>query len=232
MGEFNPVRVLNFDRFKKKVEKRKQRMINEKYRKEPLVPGNYYHIYNRGNNGIDVFFDAGNYEYFLKLFQKYIHPIAETFAWCLMKNHFHFLIYIRPEQEILKDLLEYSTIETPKTLDASKQFGHLFNAYTQAVNKKYSRTGVLFEKPFERKRVTSDKYLKNLVCYIHNNPVHHGFTKRSCDYPWSSYGSVLSEKPTKLKREDIIVMFENIDNFVAYHNMKQDFHEISDFVME
>ena len=102
-------------------------MHNEKYKKEPLVTGNYYHIYNRGNNGQDIFFDTGNYNYFLKLYQQYIYPIAETYAWCLMKNHFHLLVYLRSENEMLKDFLEYSTIDSPKTLEPSKQFGHLFN---------------------------------------------------------------------------------------------------------
>ena len=51
-------------------------MENEKYRKEALVSGNYYHIYNRGNNGIDIFFENGNYNYFLKLYHRYIHPLS------------------------------------------------------------------------------------------------------------------------------------------------------------
>ena len=207
-------------------------MGHEKYRKEALVYGNYYHIYNRGNNGIDIFFERDNYDYFLKLYHQYIHPIAEKYAWCLMKNHFHILVYIRAEKEVLKDLLEYSTVETPKVLDASKQFGHLFNAYTQAINKRYARTGSLFEKPFERKRVTSEKYLKNLIFYIHNNPVHHGFTKRSNDYPWSSYGSLLSDKPTKLKREDVVEIYGGKDDFIAYHNADHNFDEISEFLMD
>ena len=207
-------------------------MQSEKHKREPLVPGNYYHVYNRGNNGIDVFFDGNNYEYFLKLYYQYVHPIAETYAWCLMKNHFHFLVYIRTENEVLKDLLEYSTVEKPKVLDPSKQFGHLFNAYTQAVNKRYTRTGVLFEKPFERKRVTSEKYLKNLIYYIHNNPVHHGFTKKINDYPWSSFESIIVDKPTKLQREDVLEIYGGKDNFVDYHSKEQVFDEISDFIID
>ena len=207
-------------------------MQNEKYQKEALVPGNYYHIYNRGNNGIDIFFDSGNYLYFLKLYDQYIYPIAETYAWCLMKNHFHLLVYIREEKDILRDSLEYSTVEIPKILDPSKQFGHLFNAYTQAINKRYDRTGSLFERPFERKRVTSEKYLKNLIYYIHNNPVHHGFTTRSIDYPRSSYDSVLSDKPTKLQREDVIAIYGNKKNFVDYHCNEQDLDEILNFLMD
>jgi len=207
-------------------------MVNNNYRKEPLVTGKYYHIYNRGNNGINIFFEPGNYEYFLKLYQKYIHPVAETFAWCLMKNHFHFLVYIRPENEILIETLEYSTVEKPKISDASKQFGHLFNAYTQAINKKYNRTGSLFEKPFERKLVTSEKYLKNLIHYIHNNPVHHGFCEHINDYPWSSYDTILSNKPTKLKRDNVIEMYGSKEDFVTYHNNKSNFNSILDLIIE
>ncbi|MBC7845883.1 MAG: hypothetical protein H7Y10_05280 [Flavobacterium sp.] len=207
-------------------------MPNDKYKKEPLDFGNYYHIYNRGNNGIDVFFENGNYDYFLKLYHQYIHPIAETFAWCLMKNHFHFLVYIRNEKEVLLDSLAYSTVEKPRVLDSSKQFGYLFNAYTQAINKKYSRTGSLFEKLFERKRVTSEKYLRNLIYYIHNNPVHHGFTQKANDYPWSSYDSVVSDKSTKLKRDEVIAIYGSKEDFIDYHNKEQNLEGIFDLVID
>lgn len=63
--------------------------MNSKF-EPPLFPGHYYHIYNRGNNGEDIFLEARNYDYFLNLYQKYISPIAETFAYCLLKNHFRF----------------------------------------------------------------------------------------------------------------------------------------------
>ena len=64
-------------------------------KKTPILHGNYYHIYNRGNNRGDVFFEADNYNYFLKLYAKYIEPVAETFAWCLLKNHFHCLFDLK-----------------------------------------------------------------------------------------------------------------------------------------
>lgn len=83
------------------------------YKPIPLEHGNYYHIYNRGNNSIDVFFDTKSYCYFLKLYDKYISPIADTYTWCLLKNHFHMLVYIRMKHEINYNKLEYSTIERP-----------------------------------------------------------------------------------------------------------------------
>jgi REP element-mobilizing transposase RayT len=202
------------------------------YKPTPLEKGNFYHIYNRGNNGIDVFFDSDSYYYFLKLYDKYITPIADTYAWCLLKNHFHVLVYTRLEHEIETSKLEYSTIEKPKVIEPSKQFGFLFNAYTQAINKKFNRTGGLFEKPFERKQITSDKYLQNVIYYIHNNPVQHGFVKQMSLYPWTSYESILSDKPTKIKRNDIVNLYGSKDEFINYHNTKQNLNEITKFIIE
>ena len=200
--------------------------------KEPIEYGNYYHIYNRGNNGIDVFLSADNYIHFLKLYAKYIEPIAETFAWCLLKNHFHILVRIKQKSEIVNEDLSYSTTEKPKVINPSRQFSHLFNAYTQAVNKRHNRTGSLFEDTFERKLVTSERYFKQLVFYIHNNPVHHGFVTQMSLYPWSSYGTIISDKATKLKRNETIDMYGDIENFILYHNEIQNLNEISNLVIE
>ena len=197
-----------------------------------LEKGNYYHIYNRGNNGIDVFFDNESYYHFLRLYDKYISPIADTFAWCLLKNHFHLLIYLKIDNEIDFEKLEYSTIEKPKDFNPSNQFGYLFNAYTQAINKKFNRTGSLFERPFERKLIGSEKYLQNLIFYIHNNSVFHGFTNNIIDYPWSSYHTILSDKPTKLKRQEVIEYFGDIENFKHSHNQKQNLSEINSLIIE
>ncbi len=60
-----------------------------------LEPGQYYHVYNRGVNRENLFREERNYAYFLKLYTRHITPVAETFAYCLLRNHFHFLIRIR-----------------------------------------------------------------------------------------------------------------------------------------
>ncbi len=202
------------------------------YKPLPLEQGNYYHIYNRGNNGIDVFHDTESYYHFLRLYDKYISPIAETYAWCLLKNHFHILVYIKMDNEIDSSKFEYSSVEKAKTINASNQFGYLFNAYTQAINKKFKRTGSLFETPFERKQINSEVYLKNLIYYINNNPVHHGFIDKMSLYPWSSFQTIISDKPTKLKRDDILDIYGSKDNFIEYHNQKQSLNNINNFIIE
>jgi len=198
----------------------------------PLIGGNYYHIYNRGNNSDNIFYENDNYYHFLRLYEKYINPIADTFAWCLLKNHFHFLIYIKTDTEIDIGSLQYSTVKNPKKVSPSKQFSHFFNAYTQAINKRHNRTGSLFEKNFERKLVSSEGYFQKLIYYIHNNPVHHGFVDKMVDYPWSSYGSIVSIKPTKLQRKQVIEIFDTIENFKFYHSVNQNSESIDHLLIE
>ena len=198
----------------------------------PIEQGKYYHIFNRGNNGENLFYEKKNYVYFLRLYAKYMDPVIDTYAWVLLKNHFHLLIYIKEQNEIDIDSLSYSTIKKPKVINASRQFSHLFNAYTQSINKKYKRTGSLFEKDFERKEVTSDKYFQNLIYYIHNNPVKHGFVDSMIEYPWSSFGTVISSKPTKLKRNKIIELFDDVTNFRYYHSKEQNLNNINDLLIE
>ncbi len=198
----------------------------------PLENGKYYHIYNRGNNGIDLFYETENYNHFLKLYEKYIDPIAETFAWCLMKNHFHILVYIKEPEEIDITKPEYSSTDKPKTINSSKQFSNLFNAYTQAMNKRYNRTGSLFEKNFKRKVVASENYFQKLIFYIHNNPVHHRFTENIVEYPWTSYGTIISTKQTKLQRNRVLEAFNDLENFKYYHSINQNLDEIENLMIE
>lgn len=197
-----------------------------------LQENNYYHIYNRGNNNQDIFFDNDSYIYFLRLYEKYIEPFAETYAWCLMKNHFHLLIYVKYLHQISIEQLQYSTIQIPKRIGITHQFSHLFNAYTQAINKKFKRSGSLFEKSFERKIVESERYFKNLIYYIHSNPVRHKFTDNLALYPWSSYGSVISTQPTKLNRNSVLNIYNSKEEFINYHSTQQDITNVKELIIE
>ncbi|MCX6230710.1 MAG: hypothetical protein NTZ33_04130 [Bacteroidetes bacterium] len=210
---------------------------------EKIEDGQYYHIYNRGINSCDLFKVTDNYEYFLKLYDKYIASFADTFAWVLMPNHFHLLIRIKEEREIhinidsgspsrvlntQKNLPGFQNLEGFKPIH--QHFSNLFNAYTKAFNKRYNRHGSLFEKNFKRKLINNENYLKQVLLYIHNNPVHHGFCTHPMEYAWSSYLSCISIKPTKLERETIIAWFDDIANFKAVHNQKIEIIEIEKFL--
>jgi putative transposase len=189
---------------------------------EQLEYGKYYHIYNRGINSCDLFKDAENFSYFLKLYDNNISCIAYTFAWVLMPNHFHFLIRIKEENEIFNSIVNSpDRVLNPVRAKGtpSQQFSKLFNSYAQAFNKRNNRHGSLFERPFKRKMVNNEIYLKQVLLYIHNNPVHHGFCGHPMDYPWSSYLSCISLKPTNLQRDKVIGWFDNLGNFKQNHNL-------------
>jgi len=207
----------------------------------PLEYGKYYHIYNRGINGCNLFYDDENYEHFLHLYDKYISPVADTFAWVLMRNHFHLLVRIKTVEEIpfmvqtpegqrdasgsaknlSASLRPESVSFTQKKYKPSNQFSHLFNAYTKAINKRYHRTGSLFEHPFRRIPVITNDQLKYLIYYIHHNPIHHGFCEHFLEYPWSSYLTVLSPKQTRLNRNEVLEWFGNKAYFKEYHSKEQ-----------
>jgi len=80
--------------------------------------------------------------------------------------------------------------------------------------------------------VTTESYFQKLIFYIHNNPVHHGFTKQIALYPWSSYHSVVSKKPTLLKRNEVLDLYGTQENFINYHGQQQNVNEILDVVIE
>ena len=63
----------------------------------------YYHIYNHANGDDNLFREEKNYSFFLEKYHQHIDPIAETIAWCLMPNHFHLLVKIKTEQEVINN---------------------------------------------------------------------------------------------------------------------------------
>jgi REP element-mobilizing transposase RayT len=141
----------------------------------PLLAGQHYHIYTRGNNRENLFREPRNYAYFLQLYGKHIAPVAETFAYCLLPNHLHLLVGIRAQLDGERS--------------PSKAFSNLFNAYARAFNRAYGRSGVLFQRPFQRVPVIDDVYFTNLVAYIHQNPQRHGLIDDFRTWPYSSYAN-------------------------------------------
>ena len=211
----------------------------------PLQYGRYYHIYNRGNNGESLFVQQRNFPYFLQLYAKHIQPVAETFAYCLLPNHFHFGLrtYTEEEQEAyyasqIGPFLENGPISAAqnepifKLKEPSRAFNNMFIAYARAFNKATNRTGVLFERPFGRKIIDSHRYLLTLITYIHQNPQTHGFVSDFREWPWSSYGALLSHQPTKLNRDEVLAWYNGRSHFTDAHAAEPDAQLIAPLVME
>ncbi len=220
-------------------------------RNYPIEYGRFFHIYNRGNNGENVFLQNNDYIHFLNLYSIYIEPVVDTYAWCLLKNHFHFLVRIKEEQEIgylnsdfaqTKNLHEKWQTFFPTQLEEKysikpkpeKQFQHLFNAYSRWFNQKYKRKNALFAKNYHHLLVDNQNYIRNLIVYIHNNPVKHCFVEYPDEYSWSSYLSVVSIKPTKLHKMAVLEYFDNVANFKHLHKpeLNNNFKQIKKYIIE
>ena len=183
--------------------------------KDVFETGQYYHVYNRGNNSENIFIEEKNYNYFLEKLKKYILPIADVYAYCLLKNHFHIVLRIKDKIDLPEKFKE--KIHLP--------FSNLFNSYSKSINKAYDRTGSLFQEHLQRNRIESEKYLKQLIMYVHLNPVKHKFSKDFQSYRHSSYRSYLSDKQSSLDREFIMELFNDLENFIFCHDERKLIYE-------
>lgn len=197
-------------------------------KRTPLLPESYYHIWTHANGDDNLFRCDDNYRYFLRKYIHHLHPVVETYAYCLMPNHLHLMVRVREERQILEFLRikkSTPTLQEFETLGGlgkviSQQFSNLFNGYTQAFNKMYNRKGSLFIPNFNRKLIDSDQYFVQLIAYIHNNPVHHGFTQTPNEWTYSSWHAYLSNKVTRIKKEKRKQWFGDLENFkVAHHEL-------------
>ena len=189
----------------------------------PLQWGQTYHIYNRGINRENLFVEERNYRYFLQLYGQHVAPIADTYAYCLLRNHFHLLVRIKD----LTDLEDPAAAKPP-----SQHFSNLFNAYAKAFNRAHDRSGSLFQRPFGRIEVTSDAYFAWLVVYIHHNPEKHGFVDDFRDWPYSSYHAHLSDKPTQLQREEVLGWFDGPKGYTMAHGQEADTRLLAPLIVD
>ena len=199
-----------------------------------LLPGRYYHIYNRGNNRENLFIEERNYPYFLRLYAQHIAPVADTYAYCLLRNHFHLMVRVKTASDLHRveaDAAEAITDETIPAL-ASRAFQSLFIAYAKTINKTYHRTGKLFQEHFGRIEVLSDDYFTNLIFYIHFNPQKHDFVDDFRAWPWSSFGAFVSAGQTKLKRDIVLDWFDGVERFKQFHRSAVDEHMLRPLIVD
>ncbi|MCC5942207.1 MAG: hypothetical protein JJU37_11760 [Balneolaceae bacterium] len=161
---------------------------------------NLYHVYNRGNLSNPIFFDKENYFFFLKKMKTHLSPYCEILAWCLMPNHFHWVIYVKKQTESKshKSILNSEPVE-----ELNKSIGILLRSYTRAVNKKYKKQGSLFQQKTKSKNLNRDISSKDdypLTCflYIHQNPLRAGLENYLGEWEFSSYKDYIGARNGQL----------------------------------
>ena len=166
--------------------------------------GEYFHLYNRGNGRGNVFIDEEDFKFFtLKLNQNlypelfkpkrlYSKPLPSNsfslISYCLMPNHFHFLIRQNMEIPTSKLILKVCT------------------SYSKFFSKKYDKPGHLFQDQFKQVLVDDNSYLLWLSAYIHQNPKVAGLVSDNVDYKWSSYASYLNLNSDLIKCDSGVIL--------------------------
>ena len=189
-------------------------------RKQNLEPDCFYHIYNRGVNGEKTFLVDENYKFFLSKVNLFLSPVCDIYAYCLMPNHFHFLVKVKSEKDFSEELkLKAFKTNGLHSYDSiiSKQISKLISSYSQAFNRfNKVRSGNLFESPFKRLKIENEEYLRNVLIYIHQNSLslHPDLEK----YKYSSYKDILLNDNFLVKTQHVIELFDDLDNFKLNHN--------------
>jgi len=188
----------------------------------PLEPELISHIYNRANGNEKLYLNENHYYEFMYKYTKYIEPIVDTYAYCLLPNHFHFMVKIKSEEEIISFFKKQNPMfSLPEgqglSGSLSRQFGRLFSSYTQWFNGKIDRKGSLFIPNFKRKPVEDPHYFTQLVAYIHTNPIKHGLTDDLHKWTFSSYHAYTSLKKSKVNTNIILDFFGSRDELEKFH---------------
>lgn len=201
------------------------------------LENSYYHIYNRGIEGREIFRDERDYKVFLHFLKRYLTPPAtdlseikprykadifdqlHLIAYCLMPNHFHLLV---------KQFSKNAIVSLMRALG---------NSYVYYFNKRDQRTGPLFEGRYKATIIETEPYLLHLTRYIHLNPLLEDGPRtrtdlvRLVEYPYSSYGDYLGRRQTNwVHPEEILSFFKtaqrtSLKDILSYQSFVEDYKE-------
>ncbi|MHA7131062.1 transposase [Algoriphagus namhaensis] len=179
--------------------------------------GKIYHVYSRSVGNERLFLEEKNYQFFLNRYDLFCSDVCSTLAYCLIPNHFHFLVKIN------------ESVDNQKVV---KAFSDFLNSYTKAFNKTYSRKGALFQRKFKRKLVEKESYLTRLILYIHHNPVKHRVTDDFKLWKYSSYTVYLSQRSTKINRSFVLEWFGGLESYLNDHESIKSDYLSEDFLLD
>ena len=179
-----------------------------------------YHLFTRVSGNELIFRKEGSYLYFLDQISKYLLPIMDIYAYCLVPQRFSLLICFRSQAEICLNLhiemKDLSKNEKHKFL--MQPISNLLNSYAKAYNKMFQRKGALFVDFIKREKFDHEEGLKEVYKNIHQIPVHSQAVNDISEWKYSSYKSYLDvSKPSKINRNFMLGFFENQNDFIEFH---------------
>lgn len=183
-----------------------------------------YHIFNRSNK--IIFYNRENYLFFLKKIREHVLPFANILSYCLMPNHFHLILNIKPEGVVFfknKKLDELQLL--------SRSIGTVLSSYTQALNKQYGRRGSLFAHKTQAKILNDakDEYALNCFMYVHQNPLLAKLVDKIEDWEFSSFPDYIGHTKGTLVNKQLGLDIFQVDKSqlyeLTYYMLKNRFDE-------
>jgi REP-associated tyrosine transposase len=171
-------------------------------RLEDFEQGGCYHVYNHAVDGLELYREAEDYQYYLMKADKYLNKRDyEICCWCLMSNHFHFLVHQNSEKMV------------------STAFNSLNLSYVNHYNSKYKRKGKLYSDRLQHKKIEGGDYLLQLCLYIHLNPVKDGFVEKPEDWEYSDYKRWIDQE-VRLRDKNFFLDNDQYRELVEVHRVK------------
>ena len=185
--------------------------------------GGIYHIYNKVVTGRKLFETDIDYYDFLRRYQKYLSPYFDTYAYCLIPNHYHFLVKVKEPENI--DVSLEKTIAAKKYTNGEElinfflenQLSRMFSGIAIKYNKRSGREGALFKEGTKRVELKTESRVIYQLCYIHHNVIHHHLAKKYNAWKYSSYLAYLSDKNSHIDKNSILELLGGIDVFLQLH---------------
>jgi putative transposase len=168
-----------------------------------------YHIYNRGNNQQQIFFDDENYKLFLKKLKVALNQHCELLTYCLMPNHFHLQVFIK--QKFARNKYGKDTL-------LNDNIAILLRSYTRVLQLERGFKGSLFQQKTKAKEVFGEDdllncdYIKTCAQYIHQNPLKAGLVKDLHSWPYSSFHEYCGNKKECICNKELFYQLAKTQN--------------------
>ncbi|MEO7313099.1 MAG: hypothetical protein ABIX01_22130 [Chitinophagaceae bacterium] len=189
----------------------------------------FIHVTSKAVGTNVLFQNDENRKYFLLKYGAYANGYFDTYAYCLLENHTHWLIKCTDE-DLLKSHLETLPKDSLKKhqkkylngeLNFSEavefQFKDFFISYAMSFNKMFKRSGSLFISPIKRILLEDDSHLTHLIVYIHANILKHKIGNDFINYRWSSYQAIITNALISVSRNEVLEWFGGRDAFIKSH---------------
>ena len=179
-----------------------------------------YHVFNRGLDRRSIFSEEGHYQTFFDLYARHVHPVANTYAYCLLPNHFHLMVRIKSFSELVASVPGIESLGE-KTLSGipSQAFTSFFSAYSRALHQQPGQTANLFQHLYGCIPLPDNRQYLNVILFIHQNPQRHGVCADFREWRHSSYQVLLGDEPTFLDRDSVMDWFGKPSTYEAVHTM-------------